>query len=162
MLTFFFLAAAATNAHLALLLRGYDNALSPQAMAQISTDPVGDLIAVADDEAQPLFVRARAVSLFGRFIESRSLAALLRLARHEAPELRVKALKGLKLYAQKKPDASVTAALSAGLADTDRFVRMQAVRGLAAMPSARAQLEQRLGTETDEGVRLTLREVLGL
>ena len=158
------LTMSASDPTLAARLRGFDTDLSPRTMSALVADPVGALLTIADDSTQPLFVRARAVALVGHYLESRTMTALLRLSRHQLPELRVKALQGMKFFAQKIPataaDPAYVGALSERLADDDRFVRMQAVRVAAVVPSQRSALRLLQTSEIDLGVRHTLDEAL--
>ena len=155
---------SAADPALAQQLRGYDNDLSAHVLTRLVTDPVGALIAAADDGEQPTFVRARALELLGHYLESRTLAALVRLSGHALPELRVKALKGLRFFAQRMPetadDPAIASVLQERLADGDRFVRMQAVRAAAVLPAQHAHLRLLRAQENDAGVRRTFDDVL--
>lgn len=164
MLFSLFFVTAASDPLVAARLRGFDNDMSPRTLSALVADPVGALLEVVDDRAQPVFVRARALSLLGHYLESRTFTALLRMARHEEPELRIKALKGLRYVAEKMPaageDPMLVAALNDGLVDRDRFVRMQAVRACTAVPAQHSALQRARESERDAGVRRTFDEVL--
>lgn len=160
--------ALASTAHasnrVALLLSGYDNAVSASDLASVSDDPVADLIAAGNDENASILARGRAVQLLGRFNQPRAHAALLAFSGHGIPLLRVRSLKALNLLASS--DASfaartdVQSALSARLNDTDVSVRLQAVRAMAVVPALRLVLAQHMQVEQESRVRDLTGELL--
>jgi hypothetical protein len=147
---------------LAHVLAGIDNVITPAHIAALSSDPPGELIAVAEDDGASEAVRGRAIALLAHFLDSRAWDALVVFAAHDKPALRIKAVKALGFLARREPalGEAVTPVLSDRLADADRFVRMQAVRGLARVPGARAKLVAQLDLERDEAVRDLLGHVL--
>lgn len=158
--TALFISVAAT-AHadvdqIALVLSGYDNAVSVSDLARLSDDPVADLIAVANDSASRFFARGRAVQLLGNYNEPRAHDALLAFSSHQLPLLRVRSLKAMSALASRDSAfaarTDIQGALSSGLNDADITVRLQAVRAMASIPAMHLTLAQHMQVEKEARV----------
>jgi HEAT repeat protein len=156
--------AQASNDRVALLLSGYDNAVSASDIARLSDDPAGDLIDIANDASVRWLARGRAVQLLGQYNEPRVLGALLTFSTHNAPLLRVRSLKALSFLAAHDATfaarSDVQEALSTRLSDGDVAVRLQAVRAMAAIPALHVQLAHHLLVEQEASVRNLTGELL--
>jgi len=146
------------------LLSAYDaSAVTPLAIAALSSAPVSDLLSVANDDSLHMLPRERAVVMLAEFPATE--ASLLALTTHAEARLRVRSLIAIRRLLRVptdtwKNDPLLQAALERRLDDDDVFVRVQASRALSFVASKRSLLATHLHFETDPRVRDALAEAL--
>jgi HEAT repeat protein len=141
---------SAANPNLATALSGRHNAISILQLQALASDPVADLITVANDATAMVYVRARAAAMLGLFDDTRVQTALTALLTHPEVTIRVQSVRALgKVAARATPAVgqTLTQAIAASLSDADLSVRMQTARTLSVLPNTDALLAKQLRVE---------------